>query len=264
MPSKVSTENLTSYDLLKSLALVLMIIDHTGFFFFPGNDWFRVLGRASMPIWMFLIGYARSRDLSNPLFIGAGLLIVVNFVLGGSVFPLNILVTIILMRLALNPVASVVFRNWETAIYGAVALSVLTTISFWFFEYGVCALMIALCGYAFRNTEIVNLSLRAKKIFFGYSLGFYAFFQMMLFQMPKFESQVMVMLIAGTGLLLYHFRGREVAETEEKLPMPVVSVLKLGGRYTLEFYVAHLILFKLAACLLGLAAYDWFAWDWLR
>ena len=264
MPSKVSTENLTSYDLLKSLALLLMVIDHTGFFFFPGNEWFRVLGRASMPIWLFLIGYARSRDLSNPLFIGAGLLIVANFILGGSVFPLNILVTIIVVRIILDPVASIVFRNWEAAIYGAFALSVLTVFTFLMFEYGVCALLIALCGYAFRNVETVSLSLRAKKIFFGYSLGFYAFFQMLIFQMPKLESQIMVMLIAATGLLLYHFRGREVTETEEKLPQPAVSALKIGGRYTLEFYVAHLILFKLAACLLGLAAYGWFAWDWVR
>lgn len=264
MPSKVSTENLTSYDLLKSLALLLMIIDHTGFFFFPDNEWFRVLGRASMPIWLFLVGYARSRDLSSPLFIGAGLLVIANFILGGSVFPLNILVTIILVRLILDPVASIVFKNWEAAIYGAFALSVLTIFTFLMFEYGVCALLVALCGYAFRHSQEINLSARAQKIFFGYSMGFYSLFQMLLFQMPKLESQVMVMLIGATGLLLYQFRGREVPEIQQNLPAPASSFLKIGGRYTLEIYVAHLILFKLAACLLGLAAHGWFTWDWVR
>ena len=62
LKTKTLSSYLTSYDLLKTLALVLMVIDHIGYFFYPEEMWWRVLGRLSVPIWFFLIGYANARD----------------------------------------------------------------------------------------------------------------------------------------------------------------------------------------------------------
>ena len=45
---KVLPRELTSYDFLKTFAVVFMVIDHAGFFFFPDNDWMRVAGRLSV------------------------------------------------------------------------------------------------------------------------------------------------------------------------------------------------------------------------
>ncbi len=48
--NKILPRDLTSYDLLKTLAVILMIIDHVGHHFFPDEMWFRVVGRLCVPI----------------------------------------------------------------------------------------------------------------------------------------------------------------------------------------------------------------------
>lgn len=264
MPSKAFSPNLTSYDLLKSLALLLMVVDHIGYYFYPENEWFRVVGRASMPIWMFLIGYAHTRDLSKPLWVGAGVLIAANVILGGGIFPLNILVTIILIRLVLDRVASVTFKNWEMALYGAFVLSTLVICTYFFSEYGTTALLIAMAGYLARNGSNINMSGRAQRIFMGYSVVFYALSQVVIFDFDKVVAQSMVVAIGASAILLHYFVPKEVPEVEEKMPRFAVLALQFGGRYTLEIYVVHLILFKLAACLYGFQHYGWFQWDWIR
>lgn len=264
MPSKTDTPYLTSYDLLKSLALLLMLLDHVGYYFYPQNEWFRVVGRACVPIWFFLVGYARSRDLSKPLWIGAGLIILANFALGGGIFPLNILVTIIVVRLALDRVAHLAFRDWENATYTAFGLSVLFLPTFFAFEYGTAALLLALCGYIIRNAERMIISQTAQRVFIVYALTFFAFTQLITFNMTHFQSQAMVIGIGMSAILLYFFRPKEVPEVENSLPRPLVGALQFGGRYTLEIYVFHLILFKAICCLLGLKGYGIFNWGWIR
>ena len=97
------SKNITSYDLLKTFAVIFMVVDHIGMYFFPDDLWWRAAGRACVPVWFFLVGYARGRDLSPKILIGAALLLVANFLAGMPIFPLNVLVTIILIRLILNP-----------------------------------------------------------------------------------------------------------------------------------------------------------------
>ncbi|PZP57227.1 MAG: hypothetical protein DI586_01145 [Micavibrio aeruginosavorus] len=255
---------LTSYDLLKSLALLLMVLDHVGYYFYPENEWFRVIGRSSMPIWLFLIGYARSRDISKPLWAGAVILIIANFIFGGNILPLNILFTILFVRLLLDRLAYMTFRNWEMALYGAFVLSALVICTYLFTEYGTIALLVAMSGYLMRNGESVNLSAAAQKLFMGYTVAFYALTQIVIFGFDKPVAQAMVVGIGAVSLLLYHFRPVELPEIDSKLPGFVVSALQFGGRYTLQIYVVHLILFKLVACLYGFRGYGWFQWDWIR
>ena len=55
------------YDYLKIAAIVVMIIDHAGFFLLPELVVFRVIGRLAFPVFLFLVGlngfYRRSRAL---------------------------------------------------------------------------------------------------------------------------------------------------------------------------------------------------------
>jgi hypothetical protein len=108
---------LTSYDFLKFFAVVTMLIDHVGFFFFPDQPWLRAIGRLSFPCWMFLVGFANTRAVPKMLVGGCLALVGVNFVLGQYILPLNILALIILMRLVLTPLAQVVFKSKEGLFY---------------------------------------------------------------------------------------------------------------------------------------------------
>ena len=67
-------KDLTSHDLLKAFAVIIMVIDHAGYYFFPDQEWWRAIGRIGFPIWFFLVGHARGRVISRKLIIGAGLL----------------------------------------------------------------------------------------------------------------------------------------------------------------------------------------------
>lgn len=53
--------------LLKVIAVVTMIIDHTGDVLFPGRLWMRCIGRLAFPIFCFLIveGFLHTRDLKR-------------------------------------------------------------------------------------------------------------------------------------------------------------------------------------------------------
>ena len=53
----------SSYDFIKFVAVVLMVIDHIGYYFFPYDLMWRSFGRMCVPIWLFLAGYAKPSDV---------------------------------------------------------------------------------------------------------------------------------------------------------------------------------------------------------
>ncbi len=256
---RYNISSLTSYDLLKSLALFLMVIDHVGYFFFPENEWFRVIGRASMPIWFFLVGYARGREIPRMLWVGALALIASNIVLGGELFPLNVLVSIMFVRLVVDKVSSITFRNWEFMMYGGFLVTALSFATIPLFEYGTIGLLIAMSGYLARNSHEIDISERTQRIFMGFTVAVYTLSQLLIFRhLTKPEAQAMTICIGLVSIILYYFRPTEVPEVESKLPRFAVLFLQFTGRFTLEIYVIHLILFKLICCLEGWRGYGWF------
>lgn len=50
-------------DWLKTFAIILVAIDHTGYFFIEDAQWWSVFGRMAAPVFFFLMGYARSRTI---------------------------------------------------------------------------------------------------------------------------------------------------------------------------------------------------------
>ena len=100
--AKKISSNLTSYDLMKTLAVLLMIIDHTAYYEFIDSDWPRAIGRLCVPIWFFLIGYANTRSIPLRFWGGAILLVFANFVVGYNIFELNVLFSLILARLTID------------------------------------------------------------------------------------------------------------------------------------------------------------------
>ena len=48
-------------DWLKTAAIVLVLIDHVGYFFIDDDHWWSVFGRMAAPSFFFLIGYAHTR-----------------------------------------------------------------------------------------------------------------------------------------------------------------------------------------------------------
>ncbi len=257
--TKPLPQSLTSYDFLKCTALLLMVIDHIGYYFFPDDLTWRAVGRFSAPIWLFLVGYAQSRDLSPKLWIGMIVLLFANYVVGQGILPINILGTIILCRLALDPVMAVIKRTPDMIYPFTALLFFATFITFPAFEYGTSALLLVMVGYLARNREVMGFNKDQLLQFAGIAVLCYGFYEGVLFF--SFDMVTRGLVIFGLVCLmiaLTGFRRREYPALTEKLPAPLGGLIRLGGRRTLEFYVLHLLIFKAMALAMGLEGYGLF------
>lgn len=264
MPSKVITPNLTTYDLVKTLAIILTVLDHVGYFFYPDNEWFRVVGRACIPIWCFLVGYANSRDTGKDILIWATVLWLSNFIFGGNIFPLNMLFTIIACRLLLDVTARVMFKNWEPMLYGFALFMLAVLPTMFMVEYGTAALLLVLAGYAVRHRSELDVSPNTQRLYILGSVTIYALSQLVLFPFDNIQQKACGFMIGATALMMYFFKPLEFPKVTNLTPRFITEAIQFTGRYTMEIYVVHLILFKAVAAYYGLEKYGFFAWDWVR
>lgn len=124
-PSKSTPQPIDNTDWLKTAAIILVLVDHFGYFFMEDDLWWSVLGRLAAPTFFFLIGYARTRTV--PLhWIGLGVFLTLLDSWNNDwtwVAP-NILLSFALIRIASRYVQTLV-QN-----YGWVAFAILVTALF--------------------------------------------------------------------------------------------------------------------------------------
>lgn len=261
--AKPLPRDLTSYDLLKTLAVVLMIVDHVGLYFFPGITWLRVLGRLCVPMWFFLIGYARSRDLSWPLWAGAAVLAVGGMIGGLHIFPPSILVTIIAVRLLLDPYMSVAMKGPFRFCAGALALVLLALPTTLILDYGTMALLLAVFGYLCRHDG--DDPAKREMVIYPYMIFCIVGYVIMQWALFAFALPQMLALFAGTILVflgLSRFRPLVLPRLTEALPAPAAALLRLTGRHTLAIYVAHFLFLELLGLWLYPDRFHFMQWDW--
>lgn len=263
--------HLTSYDLLKAAAVLLMIIDHLGYYFFPENNWLRVIGRFCVPMWFFLIGYAHSRHLGRDLLGSALVLSLSRFVFGMSIFPLNILWTIIAIRLVLDPVMKRILKDegsyrslfWFVFVMIAVFGTPLVLVS----EYGIQGLVFAAAGYLCRHKydaqgvskPCIFMPKDITSNLFVFSIFVFVINQIGMFGFKGYE---IVALVAGTLVVvvaLDSFRPREIQMRYLRFIVPFLQIM---GRQTLWIYVGHTLVFRMLAAYLSPERFELWDWQW--
>lgn len=259
--NKFLPASLTSYDFLKFVALVTMIIDHAGYFFFPEEEWMRMIGRISAPIWLFLVGYAQSRDFSLRMWIGIALIALSAFVVGDHILPLSILASILVFRALIDPVMAAIKAN------PAMLYPFMTILFFLMFptsgliEYGAPAMMFVILGYAVRHQDadpflkshllpIALITAAVHAVFQGYLFFTFSF--------TPVQKLIVAAELLAIVVLLTQFRPHVYPALTARLPAPLVGLVQLAGRRSLEIYVAHIVLFRLAALALGLDGFRLF------
>ena len=239
------SSHMTSYDLLKTFAIILMVIDHLGFFFFPHIEELRLIGRLSAPIWFFLIGYARTRKLELRLWIWGAVLLFGGMWIrqGHGLLPLNILFDFLLIRAILEVVMVRAVRNFET-LFGMFWLFALLALpSIFFLEYGTFGVLFAMMGYLARNrANIPTLSSKDIRIFILLTTLAYALGMWHEFHFETVNAGLMTVLLLCQSFLLFSFKPADLP-----VKNPIARLLKyplfLTGRRTLEIYVVHLLIF---------------------
>jgi hypothetical protein len=243
----------TSYDILKSAAVLLMIVDHVGYYFHDGQDWYRVFGRMCVPIWFFLIGYARTRALDKGLWIGTAILEAGRFAAGMPVLPVTILATFLAIRAGLDRLMRFATRDARTHIIVNFILFLLAVPSIYLFEYGTPGLMLAMFGWAVRQSQDKNPAVPAERLHqqMGWSAVSFLFWETLTFNFCQAQSGVMSVGVLLTLCALTFFRPREFPLFGRRALAPVRLGLQFCGRWTLEIYVAHIILFQTIASIVS-------------
>jgi hypothetical protein len=278
-PASTLPRALTTLDLLKAWAVLIMVIDHIGFFFVPESGayqsgdpalWWRVIGRLCVPVWFFLIGYARTRDTSWPICTAAFFMLISAAMFGLWVFPLNILFTMIFIRLILDPVAKFALKTPQNLAITIVLIFMTSFHTFFLFEYGSVGLLVALFGYAVRNQN-KGLVMHPEKyridVLYWASLALLVVIQGIFFTFDRGQFAVMTLGTAGVLYILQHLRPHEHQDLANTLGPAITDIIQLLGRHTLAFYVIHLTLFRMSAWGLGIGLplygfMDWDLWIW--
>ncbi|MCB0329259.1 MAG: hypothetical protein KDD70_06335, partial [Bdellovibrionales bacterium] len=143
--------NPSAHDIVKAVAILSMISDHSGLFLFGDDNWYRILGRVGGPLFFFAIGNSLNTNVTWRLFLwGLWLTGLSAFVLGS--LHLNILLSFLLCRL--------LFQYWkpENASASLHALLLLLFLPLTIptnsiFEYGTVGLNWAIAGRLVRTNS---------------------------------------------------------------------------------------------------------------
>lgn len=260
--NKILTRNITSHDLLKTLAVITMIIDHVGYYFYPDIEWFRVVGRLSFPIWAFLIGYANSRDIPARWWIGAGILVISGFMIGQPIFPLNVIPTLIACRLIIEGVMSYATKGTEYLLHMMTLMILLSLPTSMISEYGTLGVLFAMQGYAIRHKQEIDWGMIPMSCLIIGTWVSYAIIEYFIFDFSPMPAGVMAGITFGVCLGLIFFRPAEFTALSKALPGVCVAGVRLMGRRTLEIYVIHLLLFKGLALWLDPDRFQFLHWTW--
>jgi len=253
--SKNLPADLTSYDFLKSAAIILMIVDHLGAYFFPEEMWFRALGRICVPMWFFLIGYARTRDIPNQMWIGALILIAADPMTGAAVFPMNILVTMMAIRLSLDYLMTKSLESPLKLWAVSVLLFLLIIPTYVLSDYGTIGFFLAMFGYCVRLKQDTG-DTRVLTHFMMFSAGCLILVSQIVFGFSTPQFVVMSGGIILTILGLQYFKAMTFPVLSNRLPWAIKGLIQLTGRRTLEIYVIHLVLFKILALAIGIEGFE--------
>ncbi len=240
----ISTD-ITAHDLLKTFAIITMIIDHIGYFFYPQIEELRLIGRLSAPVWFFLLGYAMNQKLELRLWVWAFILFAGTGYMksGMGMLPLNILLMFLFTRATLSYTMALSTKSFER-LFGIFWVCLLLMIpSMALVEYGTLGFLFAMAGYMTRRKDtlehISDTQLNGFMVLAILAYGFNMWWQ---FGFETINGVMLLILLACMCLSLLHFTARTFPANQGLLKI-IKYPLFLTGRRTLEIYVLHFLFF---------------------
>ena len=267
-----------SYDLLKAIAVITMIIDHLGAYFYPDFELLRVIGRLSYPLFAFCAGYNQKYNFEISLLGYALLMTMGNIIIGvDHLFDLlhgSILFSIIILLYSIRFIIPSLFKNLFLWFF---VLWFLSIPSYLLFSYGSAGIVMGICGYLCAITfpsslPIVSMSASCSrgndkgaqddalsvhsveivgakdklgyKLFLIMSLFLYALLEATACDFSKISVSILAIEFLGLGWLLKNFSIHKI--TEAKIPSTILMFL---SRYALPIYFFHYELFEIISLL---------------
>lgn len=244
MTTSISTRGLTTLDLLKSLAVALMIADHVGLYLLDNEPWLRIMGRGAAVMFGFLIGFSGSaRVPPSWIMIGLSLSLVQQ-----TLFPYDEQNALdILISLALTRVVMPYFERLHAAgplvllpivVVLALAAEPLNV----HLEYATEVTIAALLGLAVRLDRGEARQRAARDGIALTALVTLSLIALRHFEFEGWHLAGCVAVLTATIVGLAHFRRVSIS-----LPGWLEPIIAFCGRNTLWIYAVHLVLFQLIA-----------------
>jgi hypothetical protein len=262
MPTRRAVDNT---DWLKTIAIILVSVDHFGYFFIEDNQWWDVIGRLAAPVFFYLLGYAQTRKVPvSWLWLALMLTIMDSWNNDWTWVAPNILFSLALIRLA-RPYVQILLQRygWVAFVLLVSTLFAMLPITADVVEYGSEGWMWALFGLCQRryvdtrplpgasqkptaqktnrNPGLMRLlaCLIATGVCIWQEQLEYSFSEI------QFAALVFGMGMLSIGLCLF-LRG----PSRFQPPSPLAIGLRYIGRHTLEIYAIQLAGFEIIINLL--------------
>lgn len=232
----------TTTDLWKAGAIVLVLVDHYGLYFVAEPAPWRLVGRLAAPVFFFLIGFARSDRVPwSWIVLGAALTAerMLTEPAPGDLFA-NILVSFALLRLAVLPLA----RDWAMPSPWGVAALILASTALipWtkpLLEYGTEGWLFAFFGLAHR---LADESTNPRTAWARNTLALAAPTAWLISETANFgfgpgQAAILAVLLGALAAALARFRRQTLVRQP---PEPTAAALRFAGRWTLEIYAVTL------------------------
>ncbi|MCC8370501.1 MAG: conjugal transfer protein TraX [Rickettsia endosymbiont of Stiretrus anchorago] len=154
-----SSKNKSNYqDLLKTLAIIAMIIDHIGLYLYPDLIILRIIGRTAMPVFCFFAGYNFYDKPKLRVIIWGILLQIYTTILFKQFITTNILISIYLGQCYIYCFRKSLTRFFYSGYCHVIIMIILWYISWAIIDYGTIVIAIMILGFIAKH-EPKNLKL---------------------------------------------------------------------------------------------------------
>ena len=152
MPAPRTPHIVDNFDWLKTAAIILVSVDHFGYFFIDDADWWSVFGRMAAPVFFFMLGYAQSRIVPlRWIWLGVILTLLDSWNTNWMWVAPNILLSLALIRLARPHVKALLHRyGWVAFVLLVCTLIAVLPLATNVVDYGAEGWLWALFGLCQR------------------------------------------------------------------------------------------------------------------
>jgi len=247
-------------DWLKTAAIILVVVDHIGYFFIEHDQWWSVFGRLAAPAFFFLIGYARTRTVPlHWLWLGVILTLLDSSNNAWSWVAPNILLSFALIRSA-RPYVEIVVEHHGWAAFGLLVAALFAALPMaapivdygaegWLWAlFGLCQRIyvdgrLSTDGYSIdqssaRRAHAITDKAGLMRILACLAAAIaYVWQEQRVYTFPQTHFAV---LILGVGVLSFSLCLFLRGPSRIQPPKPIAGVLRYIGRRTLEIYAIQL------------------------
>ncbi len=217
-------------DLLKFIAIITMIIDHLGLYWFPDIMEMRIIGRYAMPLFMFFAGYNFKHRMNFYILLAGTVTYAISTIfIHGFMLEANILISIFLGQIYLY-----FFHKYLSSLtIGYVHFIILASLWPWtknLTDYGSLSIALMIIGYMVK-VNAIRCNLAALIVGFCSALHSYVNFY-------GFFNDAELIFSAFVGLLIY------VSLRCGNFSNVIAVNLRIISRYSLQIYVVHLLIIE--------------------